>query len=253
MKTRVPDPTGNRTLRDRLGLAIQRRVSNRLGMITRIETDQPVLALTFDDGPDSKDTPALLQLLQRHAVPATFFLVGKSASEHPQLVQELQQQGHAIGNHSWDHPGLSGIPVADRWRQIRRAQPHTTEPDCRLYRPPFGDFDYVSALLLALSGYRVIGWSSDAGDWDCRDAATLARRLHERTRPGAIILMHDTLFSVGKSDYPPRDVMLQGLDEWLSAAVRQYRFVTVPQLLHLGEARRRPIRPNRAKAGYAPG
>ena len=81
-----------------------------LGTVVGVRTGERVAALTFDDGPDPESTPALLDLLARHRAKGTFFLVGKRAAKHPALVDRLLAEGHAIGNHSWDHPALPTLP-----------------------------------------------------------------------------------------------------------------------------------------------
>ena len=81
------------------------------GTITGVTTRDPVAALTFDDGPHPEYTPLLLNILERYQARATFFMIGDAAQRHPDLVRQVAQGGHAIGNHSWDHPffpSLSG-------------------------------------------------------------------------------------------------------------------------------------------------
>ena len=82
-----------------------------LGSLIRVSTTEPVIALTFDDGPHPVDTPALLEVLARHRARATFFLVGKSAARHPELVARIVAEGHAVGGHTWDHPSLPTLPA----------------------------------------------------------------------------------------------------------------------------------------------
>lgn len=82
-----------------------RRVRLRLtGTVTNFLTEEPLVALTFDDGPDPVVTPALLEILAAHNAKATFFMTGENAVKHPELVEAVRGGGHAIGNHSWDHP-----------------------------------------------------------------------------------------------------------------------------------------------------
>src|SRR3954471_7971305 len=81
------------------------------GALTSVETTEPLVALTFDDGPDPTSTPTVLRLLERYGARATFFMVGAAAHRHPGLVGQIAEAGHAIANHSWDHasfPAISG-------------------------------------------------------------------------------------------------------------------------------------------------
>src|SRR4051794_38727678 len=79
------------------------------GAITSVETEQPLVALTFDDGPDPLSTPSVLRLLERHNARATFFMVGAAAYRHPDLVRQVAQAGHVIANHSWDHSSFTAL------------------------------------------------------------------------------------------------------------------------------------------------
>jgi peptidoglycan/xylan/chitin deacetylase (PgdA/CDA1 family) len=92
--------SGVRALRRAGGAIVRQAVST----ITHVSTNEPLAALTFDDGPDPLYTPRVLEILQKHRAQATFFMVGQTALRHPDLVQLVARGGHAIGNHSWDHP-----------------------------------------------------------------------------------------------------------------------------------------------------
>src|SRR6266849_2574451 len=92
---------------------------NLIGTIAHVATRDAVAALTFDDGPHPEYTPRLLQILERHQARATFFMLGEKAHRYPELVQRVAQAGHAIGNHSWDHPVFPEISRRERRDQIR--------------------------------------------------------------------------------------------------------------------------------------
>ena len=87
--------------------------------MTGVRTSAPAAALTFDDGPDPETTLAVLDLLGRVGAKATFFLVGARAARHPELVARIAAEGHAIGNHGWDHPALLMLAPAET-RELRR-------------------------------------------------------------------------------------------------------------------------------------
>ena len=80
-----------------------------------------MVGLTFDDGPDPEYTPRLLEILHRHGARATFFMAGEAARQHPELVRQVAQAGHAIGNHGWDHPSFPFISRDERLAQMRTA------------------------------------------------------------------------------------------------------------------------------------
>src|SRR5262249_4930611 len=100
-------------LLQRLLAAAERRF---VGALTEVKTDEPIAALTFDDGPHPIYTPALLDILQKHVAQATFFMVGTAATAQPAIVRQVAQAGHAIGNHSWDHPSFLSIRSPERRR-----------------------------------------------------------------------------------------------------------------------------------------
>src|SRR6516225_1136210 len=92
---------------------------NVTGTVSHVLTPEPVAALTFDDGTHPQFTPRLLQILERHKAHATFFMVGELAQKHPELVRQVAQARHAIGNHSWDHPSF---PI-NFWTRATKAAP----------------------------------------------------------------------------------------------------------------------------------
>src|SRR4051794_129991 len=80
-----------------------------LGSLIRVATREPAIALTFDDGPDPRETPRVLDVLERHGARGTFFQVGKSVERYPEIVARAAAAGHALANHSWDHPSFRQI------------------------------------------------------------------------------------------------------------------------------------------------
>lgn len=107
-----------------------------LGTITRAITQQPVVSLTFDDGPHPDFTPQLLEILERHQARATFFVVGEAAHRQPELLQQLALAGHVIGNHTWDHPSLPRLTGTERRQQILRCKEVIAPYDRGLFSSP---------------------------------------------------------------------------------------------------------------------
>lgn len=158
------------------------------------------IALTFDDGPNPAWTPRLLELLARHDVKATFFLVGRFASEQSVLVRYIANGGHAIGNHSWTHPNLARTPAArvrEELRNTRDVLEQITGKPAKLFRPPYGARrPFVLRTARAL-GMTPVMWNVMTNDWEEsspeRIAERLAAKIEALTRRGraANIVLHD--------------------------------------------------------------
>jgi peptidoglycan/xylan/chitin deacetylase (PgdA/CDA1 family) len=221
----------------RIPSGLLRRIA---GTITDVTTSDPVIALTFDDGPNPTTTPAVLRILNTHGAKATFFMTGENAVAHPEVVAAVRAAGHAIGNHSWDHPSFPLISGLKRFRQIRKCAKVIREPGKRLFRPPYGNQTAVSQLLAWLTGHEVIAWSVVLPDWLDHDGAWLAGESLKQVRAGSIILMHDNLMDFIEDRYQDRRPTLDALERILSALENRYEFVTVPELLLRG----RPSRVN---------
>jgi len=208
------------------------------GTIIGARVKEPLVALTFDDGPDPEWTPAMLDVLARHEARATFFMIGKRAAKHPELVRRVAESGHAIGNHSWDHPSFPLLK--GRWRraQIRWAEEALAPHGSKLFRPPYGHQSVGSRLDAARLGYRVLTWTINAEDWRDDPAEVLISRVRSRLRPGAFVLFHDSLYSTDDLRYRDRGPTLEAVDQLLAELSGSHRFLTVPELLGEGRPRR---------------
>jgi peptidoglycan/xylan/chitin deacetylase (PgdA/CDA1 family) len=158
---------------------------------------EPLLLLTFDDGPDPDVTPGVLDRLDAHDARAVFFVVGRRAAAHPALVREIHRRGHCIGNHTFEHRN-----DADPWfpgylRELRRCQAVVRE--CadvtpRLFRPPKGHLSLTSLTVPKLLGLRTVNWSLNVRDWACKTpeaARQAAEELDRQVQGGQIVLLHD--------------------------------------------------------------
>ncbi len=130
-----------------------------MGIIYRVMTKDPVASLTFDDGPDPVYTPKVLDILKEYDALATFFMVGARAHNYPGIVERIDREGHAIGNHSWNHLAFPMIPSVARWKQIRKCQLAIKPYGERLFRPPYGLNSRISRIEVMLQRYKIIGWS----------------------------------------------------------------------------------------------
>lgn len=226
---------------------ISTSVRKVVGSLTHVVTTEPVLSLTFDDGPDPESTPKVLTLLEKYQARATFFLVGQAAASCPDLIGRMAAGGHAIGLHSWDHRAFPGLSSRERRRQIRDCERALQPHAARLFRPPYGEQTVISRLEAFVMGYEVVGWNLNSGDWHETNPAMMSEYLLKMIGPGAIVLLHDTLFDKGvpahgvdpaHQSWPDRQAMLCALETVLDRLRGRYRFVTVPELLEAGRPRR---------------
>ncbi|MBU0690692.1 polysaccharide deacetylase family protein [bacterium] len=152
------------------------------------------IALTFDDGPHPDTTPALLRALDELKIKATMFLVGMRCEGHHSLIREIESAGHAIANHGYNHSRH-----ALRGRRFQKESIQQTETTIlesgvtmqKLFRPPFGSFDFTTGSILKELGYRGVIWSVLVWDWTHQTPEHLWKRTQRRLHDGAIIVLHD--------------------------------------------------------------
>lgn len=152
-------------------------------------------ALTFDDGPHPEGTPAVLEILARAHVRATFFLVGEQVLRDPALAREIVQAGHAVALHCHRHRNLARLSGRQTREDIARAHDvivtHTGRSP-ELYRPPYGVLNTAALRLARARGWRTLMWSHWGRDWEARATAdSIAARLTDGARDGAVLLLHD--------------------------------------------------------------
>ena len=200
-------------------------------VVSRVRTQEKVLALTFDDGPDPKYTPAVLAFARAKGVKLTFFVVGKQVQSYPELAKQEAAEGHAVGNHTWDHHIMTELSQRQEVSEIQRCDDvldRICGQHALLMRPPKGLWDEHTPRAAAALGYAVVLWSVELEHHPRRSAQQLAQRVIGLARPGMIILAHD-----GEADRPTdRTKTMQALPI-LVDGLRQkgYRFVTVPELM----------------------
>lgn len=209
-----------------------------MGTITHVSTQDPVAALTFDDGPHPETTPRLLDILEKHQAHATFFMVGEAAQRYPEIVQRVAQDGHAIGNHTWDHSSFPLLSGRERRRQLRACAQALAPYGQRLFRPPYGHQSLASRFETLKLGYKVITWNLPAYDWLDHDAQWMVDHLVNRLQPGSVILFHDVLYHTIETRYIDREPMLEAVNMLLEQLGNKFRFVTVPELFRYGHPRR---------------
>jgi peptidoglycan-N-acetylglucosamine deacetylase len=221
-------------------LMISKLFCHFFGTITSVSTPENLIALTFDDGPHPATTPYLLDILKKHDAKTTFFILGASARRYPLIVKKIEQFGHAICNHSWDHPSFAYISAQERRSQLRDCHNAIAPYGQKLFRPPYGDQTYASFMDALLAGYRVVAWNVSVDDWITNEPHWYVDRLKVNLTPGSIVLLHDVLYQrAGGYDDNNRKNVFHGLDILLDQVGAQYRFVTVPELLKHGRPQKK--------------
>ncbi|HEY8093949.1 MAG TPA: polysaccharide deacetylase family protein [Acidimicrobiales bacterium] len=213
-------------------------------MVWSVQTTEPVMALTFDDGPDPAFTPTVLEILARYGVRAQFHVLGWNALNHPDLVRAVVAGGHEIGNHTFTHQDLAYETPAGTLLQLERGRQSIVdvvgERSIRWFRPPRGRLTGVATRYAAELGHDIVLWSLTTGGREQTEdvRAYLTRRLH----PGAIVALHD---GIGRGTFLPSAAFARDLSEHRAAEVRAlpavlehaldagYRFVTVSELVEL--------------------
>jgi peptidoglycan/xylan/chitin deacetylase (PgdA/CDA1 family) len=151
------------------------------------------VALTFDDGPDAATTGAILDVLERRQVRATFFVVGQRVDAQPRLVARAAREGHTVANHTYGHERLTALGDAAIVRTVDRtdgAIRRAGATPLRLVRPPYGAWDTRVRRVLSDAGYTPILWTLDSDDWRA-SASRIRSNVRAGLRDGAVILLHD--------------------------------------------------------------
>jgi peptidoglycan/xylan/chitin deacetylase (PgdA/CDA1 family) len=164
-------------------------------VVHRGSRDSGRFALTFDDGP-GPSTPEVLDALAEHDARATFFVLGRQAEAHPELVRRIADEGHELANHGYDHGILvfrGAGHVAEQIRRTERAIAAAVGADAltRLFRPPHGFRGPAVGAAARRLGYRLAGWSTGVFDSDQPGTDVIAARAARALRPGTVLLLHD--------------------------------------------------------------
>ncbi|MCT8136620.1 polysaccharide deacetylase family protein [Anaerobacillus sp. CMMVII] len=217
------DPVLNRTF-------ITSTITIKSNTIMKANTDVKLVALTFDDGPESHYTPQILDILKAKGVPATFFVMGKQIEAFPDQMKRMVNEGHGIANHTWNHPNLRRVWTAKVRDEILSTQMQMEKvvgrkPD--LFRPPFGAITKADVAVLNELGLRNIMWSVDTLDWSGLSGDEILKIVERDITPGGIILQHN---------FQSHERLLDGTIEALPKIIdelraRGYKFVTVQTLL----------------------
>ena len=189
------------------------------------------ICLTFDDGPDPAYTPDLLEILHAADIPAVFFLVGRKAERHPELVRDIVSAGHEIGSHTYEHRHAYGLfrnrSKAAVTQGITSLEIITGDP-LIYFRPPWGALNLFQYKRLKKTGLKVVLWTANAGDWDIRNSPeTIKKRLERKVQSNSIIVLHDS----GGDPGAPRNMLMALPGIIAGFQSNGYQFVSLKEIL----------------------
>ncbi len=208
----------------------QLRGAHRL--VWDIATSKPYVAITFDDGPDPRWTPKVLEALAAAGAKATFFMMGYNLTKHSDLAKEVVAAGHDLGNHTWSHQDLSFEDPPSARREIiecKAALKAVLDSDTTHFRPPRGELSGAALRTTAEQNYDTFLWSVSRNDAGVGNPKDVADHIVARLRPGAIIDVHD---SIGRGLFlDQQDPIVK-----LLKAKRDVDVASIPQILEQGMA-----------------
>jgi len=194
--------------------------------VVRLNTDQKVVALTYDDGPNPPYTERLLDVLAKHNVKATFFMIGNRIEKHPETVNRIIAEDHQIGNHTYSHPVLGFLPPIYVQREIERTddliRQHAISEEI-VFRAPMLTRFLPVAWVLAKENRPHISCNVWSWDWTTQNPDRITEKVLQKTKPGSIIVLHD-----GKAENKDanRSGTIEATDRIITALKRDgYQFV----------------------------
>ncbi|PBC59754.1 oligosaccharide deacetylase [Streptomyces sp. Tue6028] len=186
------------------------------------------MVLTFDDGPDPRYTPHILSTLREYDVRAMFFVCGEMAVDNKDLLREMADDGHIVGNHTWTHPQLTELSRSAIRREIERTceviDEAYGEPPA-WFRAPYGAWNRNTFKIGAELGMEPLAWTVDSLDWTTPGTRTIVDRVEEGAAPGVVILSHDAGGDRSQSVRALREYLPQLLDSGYHITVPHRKFV----------------------------
>ncbi len=189
------------------------------------------IALTFDDGPNDPHTLRLLDVLSRHNVKATFFLIGKYVRQRPDIALEIAQRGHVIGNHTFTHPLLifaSAKDMRDEIKQCRDALHDAVGEHSNLFRPPWGGRRPGTFRIVRELGLEPVMWNITGYDWNAHCAEFIQQKVAPKIRGGDVVLLHDGGYKVFGAD---RSGTVEAVDHLLIQYRGRFEFTTISEMI----------------------
>ncbi|WP_027086399.1 polysaccharide deacetylase family protein [Cohnella panacarvi] len=205
------------------------------------EDARKLIALTFDDGPDGKYTPQVLDILKERGAKGTFFLVGPQVSKYPDTAKRILDEGHSIGNHSWSHKDLKTMTpeqIADEVDRTQQEIADATGYTPHLMRAPYGNISPNLLDALRERDMAHVYWTIDTRDWAGTSVADMRKNVSAHAQPGSILLMHS--FGGRKNALDNTLALLPQIIDDLSN--EGFAFVTVDELIESGQTRKSVIK-----------
>ena len=190
------------------------------------------IALTYDDGPNDPHTLRLLEVLAKHNVHATFFMIGRYVRQRPEIVREVVKAGHVIGNHTFTHPLLtlqSAAQIRQELSNCRSALQDAIGDHSNLFRPPFGGRRPATLRIARELGLEPVMWNVTGYDWNAPPSAMIEQKVAKQIRGGDVILLHDGGHKQMGAD---RSQTVLATDSLIAKyQAERYRFVTIQEMM----------------------
>jgi len=196
-------------------------------IVCSADTHKKEIAISFDDGPVTNFTPAILQLLKQENVKATFFCIGSRIAGNEDILKQVKDEGHIIGNHSYSHhfwfDMYSSKKMLADLKQMDNEMERVTGLRPKLFRPPYGVTNPNLKKAIISGNYTPVGWSVRSMDTVIKDENKLLNRINNAIRPGAVFLFHDT-----------SEATLKALPAFIREVKNKgYSIIPLDKLLHL--------------------
>lgn len=204
---------------------------------TRLARGSKQIALTYDDGPNDPHTMRLLEVLAKHGVRATFFMIGRYVQQRPDIARAVKQAGHVIGNHTFTHPLLIFESASQTRTQLVECRTALTEAigeHSNLFRPPFGGRRPATLRIARELGLEPVMWSVTGYDWNAPPAAEIEKKVVGQMKGGDVILLHDGGHRAMGADRSQTVIATDNL-------IRRYRdqgyeFVTATEMMEIANS-----------------
>jgi peptidoglycan/xylan/chitin deacetylase (PgdA/CDA1 family) len=194
------------------------------------------IALTYDDGPNDPHTLKLLDVLAKHNVRATFFMIGRYVRQRPDIARAVAQAGHAVGNHTFTHPLLIFKSAAQTRTELVDCQSALQDAigeHSNLFRPPFGGRRPATIKIARELGMRTVMWNVTGYDWNAPPAAVIEKKVERQMRGGDVILLHDGGHRALGANRAQTVIATENLI--LRYKDQGYEFVTIPEMRAVSE------------------
>lgn len=208
---------------DGVRVSVAKKAEGQISYAGNIDPNKPMVALTYDDGPNAKVTPQILSTLEEHGARATFFMVGRMAEKNKGIVKQMVEQGSEPGNHTYDHTLMTKTSADEYVAQLARTNQVVSDASGIspiLMRPCGGERSEIGMTIVGATAMPAIMWSVDTLDWKTRNAQSTIDAVLSKVQDGDIILMHDLYETTAEAR---RTIIPELLN-------RGYQLVTVSEL-----------------------